>query len=49
MGFWEGKCFMCYVVATITAIVALSVNTTVKESKKVEQIDTVRYEYGNTN
>ena len=44
MGFWEGKCFTCYVVAILVSITALSINTTVKESKKPQQIDTTIYE-----
>ena len=44
MGFWEGKCFACYVVVILTAITALSINTTVKENKKQQQVDTTIYE-----
>jgi len=42
MGYWEGKCFFCYWIGAIVAIIGLSINTTVKETKQSSQSDTTQ-------
>jgi len=51
MGFWEGKCFFCLYWGTLIAIIALSINSEVKEQKRQKQIhqykDTTLISYEN--
>ena len=34
MGYWSDKCFMCYFVGVLIAIVSLSTHSIIKENKK---------------
>lgn len=39
MNYWDGKCFMCYFVGALIAIVSLSTHSIVKEHKKKKRYE----------
>jgi len=45
MGYWEGKCFNCIIIATLIAIITLSVRAEVKERKRVKQVEKIQTQY----
>jgi len=45
MGYWEGKCFFCLYWGTLAAIIALSINSEIKERKRIKRIEQIKTQY----
>lgn len=48
MGFWEGKCFMCFFWGTLISIVSISTTSEIKEQKRLKRIEQIKTQYRDT-